>query len=369
MTMPDSRGRRSLRRVRREPGHRGGPGDARRAALQRAREVEHDDVRGEREGQRRDRQERRAGERHAPPAEARRDEPREQPDDRRRQRIGGQHEARARLGEMEAVGVARQQRHDRLVERRLDEHRQADRDRDAARVHDSILPARTPRRTAAARGPRQSSTMWMHIIRSFADASARAGSSRTTTLRLGAQAPLNRSRTGERPEHNPPRPACVPSLRHDCTGSTASAGRPGETDMLEAVLALLGLVVGAALAVVVHAQSRRLGRGAARRGGARAGERPPRGRRGAQGGGGRGQGAHARCPQRGRGAAQGPQPRGRPLRGAARRPRGPARSARRRRRGARESPRRARRGAGRARGTRRRSSWRSSSASSSASPR
>ena len=190
-------------------------------------EVEHDGVRGEREGERRDRQQRRAGERHAAPADARREEAREQPDDRRRQRIGGQHDARARLREVEAVGVARQQRHDRLVERRLDEHRQADRDRDAARVHGSILPARAAAARGALAAPRQSSTMWMHTHSIIRRRDARAGSSRTTTLRLGAQAPLNRFRTGSDRNAIPPRPACVPRYGTTARGRRRPPAGPG----------------------------------------------------------------------------------------------------------------------------------------------
>ena len=333
-------------------------------------EVEHDGVRGEREGERRDRQQRRAGERHAAAAEARREEAREQPDDRRRQRIGGQHEARARLGEVEAVRIARQQRHDRLVERRLDEHRQADRDRDAARVHGSILPARA---VAACGGPRpdgQSSTMWMHTHSIIRRRDARAGSSRTTTLRFGAQAPLRPLPQRERPERNPPATClrAAPTARlHGVDGAPpAGPGRPtcsrqyspywDSSSGLRSPPSCMRSRGGSAEAL-------------RSRGGARAGERPPRGRRGAQGGGGRRQGAHARRPQRGRGAAQGPQPRGRPLRGAARRPRGAARPGRRRRRGARGSPRRARRGADASERRASGSSWRSRSASSSASRR
>ena len=163
------------------------------------------------------------------------EEAREQPDDRRRQRVGGEHDARTRLREVEAVGVARQERHDGLVERRLHEHRQADRDRDAARVHGSILPARA-RRAAAGRRRRSrarggEAKLYDVKARSFDHSPTRrcAGSSRTTTLRLGAQAPSQplpaRGATGT------PHPAiCLRApLRHYCTGPHG-ARRPAQGD-------------------------------------------------------------------------------------------------------------------------------------------
>ena len=153
--------------------------------------------------------------------------PESSPIDRRRQRIGGQHEARAGLGEVEAVGVARQQRHDRLVERRLDEHRQADRDRDAARVHDSILPARVCAGAPPA-GSRQSSTMWMQLIRSFADAThapaVRVPRPSDSAPRRHQTAPAR-----ERPERNPPRlPACYAAARLHGVDGVRRRG-PGRT--------------------------------------------------------------------------------------------------------------------------------------------
>ena len=146
--------------------------------------------------------------------------PGEQPDHRRRQRIGGQHEARARLGEMEAVGVARQQRHDRLVERRLDEHRQADRDRDAARVHDSILPARA----AAGGGAPAVPDKALRCGRNSFDHSPTRGTRRQFAYH---DPPIRRpgaTQTApqrERPERNPPATCLRAPPRHDCTGSTA----------------------------------------------------------------------------------------------------------------------------------------------------
>ena len=115
-----------------------------------------------------------------------------------------------------SLGVAREQRHDGLVERRLHEHRQPDRDRDAPRVHGSILPAHAAARAApvAARGAGRSSTMRLHSQTIIRRRDARAGSSRTTTLRLGAQAPLTRSAQGANRNAFPPRlPACLAEAR------------------------------------------------------------------------------------------------------------------------------------------------------------
>ena len=224
-------------------------------------------------------------------------------------------------------------------------------------------------RGRTARGPPCEAKLYDVDARSFDHSPTRRTRRQfaTTTLRLGAQAPLRPLRTGATGTQSPrDLPACLADGT-TARGRSAPAGRPGENRHARGSARPCGTRRRGCARVVVHAQPRRLGRGAARRGRARAGERAPRGRRGAQGGGGRRQGAHARRPQRGRGAAQGPQPRGRALGGAARRACGPARPARRRRRGARESPRRARRGAERARGAHGADRGGSSSASSSAS--
>src|ERR1700709_347294 len=105
--------------------------------------------------------------------------------------------------------------------------------------------------------------MWTQLIRSFADATQcrQLAYHDPPIRRPGATSPL-RPRS-DRKRFPPRLPAC--SARHDCTGSAAlSPGGQRETDMLEAVLALLGLVVGAALAAVVMRS--RGGSGGGRRG-------------------------------------------------------------------------------------------------------
>src|SRR5262249_41505915 len=70
---------------------------------------------------------------------------------------------------------------------------------------------------------------------------------RPPTRRPGARTPLPPGATGT---HSPrDLPACCASGT-TARGRAAPAGRPEETDMLEAVLALLGFVVGAVLAGV-----------------------------------------------------------------------------------------------------------------------
>jgi len=214
MTTPDSRGRRSLGVFAESQAIGGSPCDARRGAC-RAR------ARSSTTAFRASAKARVETVSSAEPASAirrpraRRDEAREQPDHGRGQGVGGQDEAGAGLGEVKAVGVGRQQRHHRLVERGLDEHRQSTAIVMRRALTSRFCPLASQRCVAAAW---TKSTMWRQ---SFDHSPTRrcAGSSRTTTLRFGARRHLT-APVRERPERNPPRPAYV--LRH---GTTARGRR------------------------------------------------------------------------------------------------------------------------------------------------